>query len=286
MLVGAKEPVVAIITNSKVRQQQNPSTASKSLAQYLFGSKGRKVKLEVTDEVHSKYVGLLKEALKEVEKKLEEHSPPSLFKDVINMQKVHYKSRTNRNSKNNTFTRSKSLLKENRPAKKLRKKESVDEALSDIEELVHTLFIPKMHTNEKTRKRMFAGESAKFSIRVGSAEPAAIVKEMQKEIHTLAGMIIEAWNKYIKLVHESPSIIAKTLAEEYNKALKRSFEQFIFRKTSETIADEQVGKLRSEKIAKFASKLPVTLRTRVDTRQALLQVEGQDSPHIRGRLQC
>jgi hypothetical protein len=113
-----------------------------------------------------------------------------------------------------------------------------------------------MHTNEKTRRGLFA-ENAKFSIRVGTADPRIIIKELQREIHSVAGKIIEAWNKYLKVISEKPHIIIKALEKEYNKALKRVFEHFVLRKTMGVVSDEQVKKIRNERISKFLVKLPV-----------------------------
>jgi len=114
-----------------------------------------------------------------------------------------------------------------------------------------------MHTNEKASRQLFVAENAKFSIRIGSADPLIIVKELQREMHNIAGMIIEEWNKYLKVISEKPHIILKKLEKEYDKSVKRVFEHFILRKTAGVVNDEQVRKVRHERISKFLPKLPV-----------------------------
>jgi len=89
---SSKEPVVSIISYNKTHPETNPPFKHKDseyrdLVHYLFGNE-KKIRMEVANEIYNKYIGLLKEALKELTDRVKEATVPSFFANLLNIHKV------------------------------------------------------------------------------------------------------------------------------------------------------------------------------------------------------
>jgi len=127
------------------------------------------------------------------------------------------------------------------------------ENLSDIEELSHVLAIPRLHTNEKNK---IITRNTKFSIRIKSAKPLIILNELLKEVNSFAGLILEEWNKYLKVLTKNPTEIMKTLAIDYKQQLKKTLNCFIF----SNVANISIDELRNKVLSQFKPIVSVILK--------------------------
>lgn len=131
----------------------------------------------------------------------------------------------------------------------------VRESMSDIEELAHPLAIPKLHTNEKNRRKELASESTKFSIRVGSANPLMILNELLREINSLAGLILEAWSKYLQELSRNSVGAMKVLAADYEQKLATALH--CFTSSAPLKSDDSAGAIRLKVLSQFRPHVPV-----------------------------
>jgi hypothetical protein len=148
------------------------------------------------------------------------------------------------------YTKAKTLDKENVAPVNSRKYKK--ESASDIEELSHVLVIPRLHTNEKNRLHV---KDIKFSIRIQSAKPLIVLNELLKEINSFAGLILEEWNKYLKVLTKDSIEIMKSLATDYEQQLNKTLEYFVFSNEVNAAVDE----LRDKILLHFRSLVPVML---------------------------